>query len=370
MFVKYRVLNIWIGALALLILSGNLQAQVRKYSNEFLAIGVGARGLGMSNAVAATSNDITSAYWNPAGLNQIKSNVQLAGMHAEYFAGISKLDYAGVGFRVDSASVVGFTMIRFGVDDIPNTIDLIDANGNVDYNNITTFSAADYAFLLSYARKLKIPGLSMGANGKIIHRKVGEMARAWGFGIDLGFTYKKKALTLALVGKDITTTVNAWSFDLNERTKEVFALTGNEIPENSTEITAPRIILAAAYEFNIKDKVFIQPELNVDFTTDGKRNVLIPGDPISLDPHVGLEASYKKIVFLRGGIGNIQKEKNDFGNRSFTTIQPNIGIGFSFKKITVDYALTDIGDQSAGLYSHVFSLKVDFYKGIAVQRYE
>lgn len=338
------------------------QGQIRKYSNDFLSIGVGARGLGMSNAVVASSSDVTSAYWNPAGLNEIKSNIQVAGMHAEYFAGITKLDYAGVAFRIDSQSVGGFNMIRFGVDDIPNTIDLVDENGNVNYDNITTFSAADYAFLLSYARKLKIPNLSVGANVKIIHRKVGDMAQAWGFGLDLAARYKYKNFTFAVMCRDATTTVNAWSFTLSDRIKEVWALTGNEIPENSTEITAPRIIIAGAYQFNIKNKFYIQPELNVDFTTDGQRNVLFPGKTISIDPHFGIEASFKKMIFLRGGVGNIQKEKNDIGNRYITTFQPNIGVGFSFKKITVDYALTDIGDQSAGLYSHVFSLKLDIVK--------
>ncbi|MDG2497959.1 MAG: hypothetical protein P8M66_00420, partial [Flavobacteriaceae bacterium] len=39
----------------------------RKYSNEFLNIGVDASALGMSNAVVASSNDVNSGYWNPAG---------------------------------------------------------------------------------------------------------------------------------------------------------------------------------------------------------------------------------------------------------------------------------------------------------------
>jgi hypothetical protein len=39
--------------------------------------------------------------------------------------------------------------------------------------------------------------------------------------------------------------------------------------------------------------------------------------------------------------------------------QPNIGLGFKYKGIQVDYALTDLGNQSAALYSNIFSLKVD-----------
>ena len=63
-----------------------------KYSNEFLAIGVGGRSLGMSNACVATIDDVTSGYWNPAGLMGIESDLQIGLMHSEYFAGIAKYD--------------------------------------------------------------------------------------------------------------------------------------------------------------------------------------------------------------------------------------------------------------------------------------
>jgi len=46
----------------------------RKYSNEFMNIGVDAAALGMSNAVTASSNDVNSGYWNPAGLIGLKTN--------------------------------------------------------------------------------------------------------------------------------------------------------------------------------------------------------------------------------------------------------------------------------------------------------
>ncbi|MGB0882763.1 MAG: hypothetical protein ACPGSO_07390, partial [Vicingaceae bacterium] len=62
------------------------QTSAPKFSNEFLAIGVGARALGMSNAYVTTVNDVTSGYWNPAGLTQIKKDFQIGLMHASYFA--------------------------------------------------------------------------------------------------------------------------------------------------------------------------------------------------------------------------------------------------------------------------------------------
>ncbi|MGZ8511738.1 MAG: hypothetical protein ACXWWA_15225, partial [Chitinophagaceae bacterium] len=71
-------------------------AQFRKYSNEFLNIGAGARGLAMGSAQVASVSDGTSGYWNPAGLVGVKDHPQINLMHAEYFAGIGKYDYIGV----------------------------------------------------------------------------------------------------------------------------------------------------------------------------------------------------------------------------------------------------------------------------------
>ncbi|MGB0425050.1 MAG: hypothetical protein ACPGED_12025, partial [Flavobacteriales bacterium] len=129
-----------------------------KYVNDFLAIGAGARSMAMGNTGVAMVNDVTSGYWNPAGLLGIKSDLQLAGLHANRFANINKYDYAAIGKSIDSTSAIGFSLIRSGVDDIPNTLELIDADGNIDYDRITLFSAVDYAFIVSYARKLKVPG--------------------------------------------------------------------------------------------------------------------------------------------------------------------------------------------------------------------
>jgi hypothetical protein len=347
-----------------------------KYSNEFLNIGVGARALGMSLSQVATVNDVTSGFWNPAGLTGIGSDLQVAGMHSEYFAGIAKYDYAAVGKAIDSVSAASISFIRFGVDDIPNTTELIDAGGNIDYDRITTFSAVDYAFIFSYGRKgfpfkvnttntaidgkSKADGFRWGANAKVIYRHVGDFAKAWGFGLDVGAQYDYKKWRFGAMAKDITSTFNAWSYTLSDKTKEVFTLTGNEIPQNSLEVTLPRLILGAGREFQIK-KISLLAEVNALLTTDGKRNVLISANPVSVDPSLGLEASYNKVIFLRLGAGNVQRVKN-FDGSDAMTFQPNLGIGLRIKNLQLDYALSDIGNVSDVLYSNVFSLKLDIFK--------
>jgi hypothetical protein len=326
-----------------------------KYSNEFLNIGVGARALGMSNAVVTSTDDVLSGYWNPANLTNIKSDLQIGLMHAEYFAGIAKYDFGSIAKNIDDKSGFAFSFLRFGVDNIPNTTELIDAQGNVNYDRISYFSAADVAFLLSYGRKLN-DKLSVGGSAKIINRKAGDFATAWGFGIDLSATYHNKDWKFAVVAKDVTTTFNIWNYRLSESMINTFYVTGNELPQNGMEITMPRIIIGGSKKFNFKKDLSFLVELNTDITTDGRRNVLVVGNPFSIDPHVGAELNIKNIVYLRSGIGNIQKTP-DLTGKMIYTIQPNIGIGLQLKGITLEYALTDIGDASVALYSNVFSLK-------------
>ena len=341
-----------------ILLSNFIFGQTAKYSNEFLSIGVGARSLGMANSTIAHVNDVTSGYWNPAGLTLMQTDFDAALMHAEYFAGIAKYDYLGGAMALDTNSYLGATIIRFGVDDIPNTTDLIDKDGNIDYDRISRFSAADYAFLLSYARKTNIPNLSYGANVKVIYRNIGKFAHAWGFGLDLGFQYQYKKWKFGTLARDITSTFNAWSFNEDELIVEVQDSVFNFAPENSLEITLPRLILGASRDFKIYNKFMLLAEIDLDFTFDGQRHVLIEGDLVSIDPHAGIEIHYNNLAFIRFGVGNFQRIKDFTGTNM--TFQPNFGIGIQFKGISIDYALTDIGDQSIALYSNVFSVRYSF----------
>jgi hypothetical protein len=340
-----------------LILGSNLTSQINtpKYSNEFLNIGVGARSLAMSNSVITSTNSAMSAYLNPANLIKNENDIQIGLMHAEYFAGIAKYDFGSIAKRIDYKSSFGFSFLRFGVDNIPNTSELIDAQGNINYDRVSYFSAADLAFIGSYARKLNTY-LSVGGSAKVINRKAGDFASAWGFGIDLSSTYIKNDWSFALVAKDITSTFNVWKYQLSNEMISTFISTGNELPQNGIELTLPKLILGVSKEFHLKNNINFLIELNTDISTDGKRNVLISGNPFSIDPHFGAEISIKNIVFVRAGVGNIQKTP-DLTNKIIYTVQPNLGLGINIKGIEIEYALTDIGDVSIAEYSNIFSLK-------------
>jgi len=339
-------------------------AQLRKYSNEFLNIGAGARGLAMGGAQVASAKDATAGYWNPAGLMGIKEQANVGLMHADYFGGIAKYDYLSAAKPIqDGKRALGISILRFAVDDIPNTLFLVEPDGRVNYDNIQTFSTADYAFLLSFAQKIKETEkkqISFGLNAKVIYRKVGKFASAWGFGLDAGIQMHGDKWHLGIVARDITTTFNAWSFSFTEKEKEVLYLTKNDIPVKSTELTAPRVIIGGGYDFKLGKTVNLMAEANVDVTFDGKRNTVYSGNTISIDPHVGLEASINNVFFIRAGITNFQRgtQDGDSTNKKKVWIyQPSAGAGFKIKNIMIDYAFTNLANQSNPLYTHIFSLR-------------
>lgn len=330
----------------------------RNYSNEFLNIGVDAAALGMSKSVVATTNDVNSIYWNPAGLIYVQ-DYEGSLMHASYFAGIANYDYAAFAMPIDTQSVIAFSIIRFGVDNILNTTELIDNQGNINFNNVSLFSAADYAFNISYARKLLFKDLSFGINTKVIRRVIGDFATSWGFGFDAGIQFDRNNWKFGLVIRDITTTYNTWSINQEEFDKIKNAIPGQnqEAPE-TIEITKPKVQFGVARKFKIgrEFSLLTEVDFNIRFA---KTNDLISTSLVSIDPTFGFQLDYTELVYLRGGIGNIQNT-TQFDGSNELSLQPNFGIGFKYNGIQIDYALTNIGSVGSALFSNIFSIKFDY----------
>lgn len=338
----------------------------RKYSNEFLNIGVDARAFAMGNAVVGITGDVNSAYWNPAGLTEVHFGPQISAMHAEYFQSIAKYDYVAGAMPVGKNAAVAASLYRFGVDDILNTTELIDAQGNIDYDRISKFSTADYALSLSYAGFfLSNKDIAVGANAKIVYRHIGKFATSFGFGLDLGLQYRTQdEFFFGVMARDITTTFNAWSINEKELHKITVTEPGtgeqqtvNELPEEKIELTLPKLQVGVGKNFRLGDKFNILGEVDLNFRF-AETNDLVSTAGLSFSPSMGFEVGYDQMVFLRGGLNNFQF-KTTFDDNRKLDIQPNIGVGFKYKGISIDYALTNVGNTGLAMYSNIVSVKVD-----------
>src|SRR5690625_6952848 len=108
-------------------------------------------------------------------------------MHAEYYQSIAKDGYSAAAIPLRNHSTIGFSLYRFGVDDILNTTELIDAQGNIDYDRSSKFSTADYALTMSYAGYfLGNSDIAVGASAKLVYRHIGKLDNSF----DIGFVLR------------------------------------------------------------------------------------------------------------------------------------------------------------------------------------
>jgi hypothetical protein len=320
---------------ALLALSPAIHAtdiKVGKYAGEFISIGVGGRALGMGGAYVALANDVTAGYWNPAGLS-LMTYPEITLMHDERFGSLINYDYGAVAIPVGPKSSIGFSVIRLGIDGIPDTRNaLIDYNGNgsfdsadrLDYSKITFFSAADWAFYFTYSKRPS-ETFSYGANVKIIRRDLGDNS-ATGIGFDLGARFMMmERLALGVNFQDVTTTLLAWD-------------TGTK------ELISPTAKVGGAYFLDLFGGQ-IAPALDFDIRFENRRYAsTVNVGPVSADLHTGLEYDFKKLVAFRVGYNDVK--------------QLSLGAGVHLPKLDVDYSFAKFDGEGQLGNTHRISLKL------------
>lgn len=304
---------------------------IAKYAGEFMAIGVGGRALGLGGAHVAMVNDATAGYWNPAALARIDYPEGII-MHDERFGSLVNYDFAGVAIPYGPDVSLGISVLRLGVDGIPDTRDAwIDSNGNgifdktdrLDYDKISYFNAADWALYFTYAKRSSRE-FKYGVNVKIIRRDLADQS-ATGIGFDVGALYAPTDnLSLGVNVQDVTTTLVAWSTGRNE-------------------LVSPTMKIGAAYGIDALGGRFT-PVVDVDVRFENRRFASIANlGPVSFDPHAGLEFDYKKTLALRVGYNDIK--------------QLTLGAGLHLRMLDVDYSFAKFAaDETLG-NTHRISLR-------------
>jgi len=297
----------------LILTSLQSQTVIGKYAGEFLSIGVGGRPLGMGGAYVAIANDVTAGYYNPAGLAKL-NYPQIALMHDERYGNLVNYNYAAVALPYGKDYTFGVSIMRLGVDGIPDTRNaLYDANGDgildinsdrLNYDLITEFSNQDWAFYLTGAKRVT-DDLYLGANVKILSRSIAEYS-AFGIGFDIGAYYSPmENLMLGANVQDVTTTLVAWSTGRNE-------------------LITPTAKVGAAYQLEfLGGKILPAVDLDIRFENRRFASQFNVG-PVSFDPHLGMEYSYKNLFAVRAGYNDVKQ---------FT-----FGAGVKLPKLNIDYS--------------------------------
>lgn len=334
-----------------------LPAQAQKivnYGADFLAGGVGGRALGMGGTHVALATDVSAGYWNAAGLGSI-SYPEVAYMHAERFAGVVSFDYGSVAWPINARSTLGISFFRSGVNDIKNTLDAWDPERDRPKPNpedhVSSFSAADAAFYLSYARAVQ-RNLTAGASVKIIRRNIGSFANAWGYSFDVGARYRLGSILLGVNLQDAASMRQSWSVDQGSlgNIEDVF---GETLPQGGVEVLLPVARLGSGYVLGIGDNS-VTVGFDVDLAFDGQRSYALNTGDVSYHPRMGAEYSYKGIVALRAGVGDITKSER-FG----WSASPTVGAGLRLNQLNVDYGFGDFAGLASDLgFTHRISARL------------
>jgi hypothetical protein len=300
-----------------------------KYAGEFMAIGGGARPLGMGGAFAAVASDVSSVYWNPAGITGIGTRQALA-MHSERFGGLVKFNFGSYAqptelLGPDREAAWGLGLIHLGVEDliITNHLEMIDSDGDGQLDDLVDKSGnvlteadiaalpreSDNSFALLGSFATRTGWGRVGGTLKLIYTDAIAGESSVGIGIDLGYLYRDFLFDRFDVGaklQDATGTYISWSTGTNE-------------------FITPMLKVGAAYTLvseRMNGALLLAADADL-FFEDRRTASQFWIEGVSSDLHLGAELQFQEKVMVRGGV--------DGGN-------PTAGAGVRVGFLGFDYA--------------------------------
>jgi hypothetical protein len=321
---------------------GRNVSKVGTTAATFLEIPVGARAIGMGGAFVGTSDDVTSLYWNPAGIARLPQREAMFN-HTNWIADIS-YDFAGIAIPLPEFGTIGLSINALTMPDMAvRTIEKPDGTGEM-------FSAGSLALGLHYARNLS-DRFAIGFTAKYISEKIWDM-QAQAFAIDAGVLFTTHFFNgmrigaaisnfgtdMQLAGRDTRTfhPIDATKLGSNDRIPQNIELDSWSLPLN--------------FQFGIAADVIKSDQNMLTIAVDA----LHPADNYE-SVNIGAEYSFERLFFVRGGYQSLFLIDGEGGLAFGAGVLANL---FSDDvKARIDYAYSDFGRLKA---VNVFALSVLF----------
>jgi hypothetical protein len=333
-----------LGLMGFLALLSPQHSYAKKYAGEFMAVGGGARALGMGGAFAAVADDASAVFWNPSGISGF-DQMQALFMHSERFGQLVNYNFASFVMPTsilakEREASFGFALIHLGIDDIIITsgIPILNDNGNgilekelgeelapYDVALLPWESNNDVALFGSFAMKTDYG--RVGGTLKLIYSDAVAGYSSTGIGLDIGYLYSDllPRFDVGVKLQDVTGTYISWSSGTNE-------------------FIVPSVKLGTAYTYkhpSLNGSILLVADADVYFE-DRRNGSQFWSGRTSTDLHVGGELQFQEKVMVRGGI--------DSGN-------PTAGAGIRFAFLGFDYAYLHHDDFEA---THRVSVLAEF----------
>lgn len=295
-------------------------------SAPFLKIGVGARAIALGGNYVALANDVSTMYWNPAGITNL-DKISFSATHTQWFAEI-KHNAVVFALPLDVNSAFGIEILHLTSGNIEQTT-LLEQDGNGIF-----YDATDFSMGIAYARKLT-DQFSVAIKGKYITQSIYNEESS-SFAIDFGTIYKTdfKGLTIGMNLANFGGSMQMVGNDLS--LVEEDPTSGREFETVlKTESWPLPIIFRIGLAMDIvggEDTFFPNEENRLTLAIDGNH----PNDN-SETVGAGVEYVWNDLLALRMGYkGNHDSENFSFGGGINLIIS---GLNFNF-----DYAYGDLGD--------------------------
>ena len=308
----------------------------------FLEIPVGARAMGMGNAFVGTANDVTSLYWNNAGVARLVRNEAIF-THSEWIAEM-KFDYAALAVPLEGVGTLGLSFTSLSMDDmLVRTVEKPDGTGE-------RFSAGSFAVGVHYARNLS-EKFSIGFTAKYISEKIWDM-QAQAFAVDVGTLFTTNFLNGMRIGAQISN----FGTDMRLSGRDTRTFHPIDATKTGSNDRIPQNIELDSWHLplNFQFGIAVDAIKSDDHIITVEVDALHPSDNYE-SLNVGAEYGFNNTLFLRGGYQSLFLSDREGGLSFGAGVLASL-FGDEIKG-RFDYAYTDFGRLKA---VHVFALSVLF----------
>lgn len=335
---------------------GDATTNVGTAGAQFLKIGPGARVDSLGGAFGALANDVTSIYWNPAGLSQLEKT-SFSDTHTVWLADI-RYNYLAFATPIEKVGTLGASITFLNVPDMEiTTLAKPDGTG-------LWFSAWDAAVSVAYSRQLyeKEEGarLSFGINAKYIHQQI-HRESANGVAVDVGTLYHTgwRSLRIGMAFSNFGPEMRFSGPDLETGAEEAgdarnaayrpYPDTTN--PTRKAELETVEFPLPSNFRLGIAYDVIDTGDNLLTLALDGNH----PNDN-SERLNFGVEYWYKKMAAIRAGYKfRLGPDRSD--DEEGLTLGSGIHLKFGARQLSLDYAYANFGHLQQ---AHRVSLGLQF----------
>lgn len=311
-------------------------------SAVFLQIPIGARAIGMGGAFVGTANDVSSLYWNVAGLATLPRNEALFA-HNEWLAD-TRFDYAALAVPIESIGALGVSFTSLSMDDmLVRTVERPEGTGEL-------FSAGSFAVGVHYARYLS-EQFSIGFTAKYIAERIWNM-QAQAFALDVGTLFVTNFLNGMRIGAQISNFGTDMKLEGRD-TRTFHSIDPNKLGSNDRipqHIEMDSWPLPLHFQFGIALDALKTDEHLLTLAIDA----LHPSDNYE-SLNVGMEYGFNKSFYVRGGYRSLFLQDREGG------LSLGAGVFASLFATQIegrfDYAFQDFGRLKS---VHVLAVSVLF----------